>query len=289
MSSQLPETTAAPPVVLPAGQMVLEAYWYVARHLRVYAGQILLLAVICWFAQFAASIFAVAATAAASAATQTAVVQLTYIAAVVAVLILGGTAVFMSSQRAIVLGRAPLASDVVKIRRHDAGVLRAVCIYWLIVHLVPTVVVNGGYVAEGLGIGFPRLSTPLSFAFYWGWVLATAPLVVMSLPIALFEGSPAPVTEGRARLNGNTGRLAAASALAFAPLAIFHVALHLVRDAWTAAVAEDPAAVWLIDGVLMSVLRNAGTVAVILVMSALVAAAYLRLSPRLDRVYGVFD
>jgi hypothetical protein len=46
---------------------------------------------------------------------------------------------------------------------------------------------------------------------------------------------------------------------------------------------------WLVDVVLINILQIATSFATILVMSALVAAAYLRLSPRIESVYRVFD
>jgi hypothetical protein len=116
-------------------------------------------------------------------------------------------------------------------------------------------------------------------------VLATAPLVVLSLPITLFEAAADPLAEGRRRLDGNTGRLFVASALAFAPIATVDVALYAFRNAYDAA--ND--GTLLLDGLILPILQSAMSLATILVMSALVAAAYLRLSPRLDSVYRVFD
>lgn len=286
MKSRLP---AAPRAALPAAQMALEAYWQVARHPRIYAGQILALAAASWCVQLATSVIAYVATVQASRGIQAAFLQLTHIAAVVTVLVLGGTALFIGCQRAIVLGETPAVRHVFRLRPAERGVLRAVCIYWCIVHLVPTVVVNGGYVADELGLAFPRLGAPVSFAFYWGWVLATAPLAVLSLPIALFEGGAEPLAEGRRRLNGNTARLFAASVIAFAPLAMFQIALYALR-----AGLSDPAEAvspvgWLVELLLMPILQGASSFAVILVMSALVATAYVRLSPRLEAVYRVFE
>ncbi len=285
MSSRLP---AAARAALPAAQMALEAYWQVARHPRIYAGQILALAVATWFVQLATSVIAYMATAQAGPGIQAAFLQVVNIAAVVTVLVLGGTAIFIACQRAIVLGRAPALRDAFRLRASERGVLRAVCAYWCIVHLVPTFVVNGGYVAEQLGLAFPRLGTPVSFAFYWGWVLATAPLAVLSLPIALFEGGARPLAEGRRRLNGNTARLFTASIIAFAPLAALQVAVHALRDLGGPPQADAPLS-WVVDILLLPIVHGALAFAVILVMSALVAAAYMRLSPRLDSIYCVFD
>jgi hypothetical protein len=109
---------------------------------------------------------------------------------------------------------------------------------------------------------------------------------VLSLPITLFERGADPLAEGRRRLDGNTGRLVAASALAFAPIAALDVALFAFRESYDAA--EDGTRL-LLDGLIMPILQAASSLATILVMSALVAATYLRLSPRLDSVYRVFD
>jgi hypothetical protein len=288
MNGHLPDASAGPRPALSAAQLALDAYWLAARHGRIYAGQILALAAIGWAVQFATGVVALIFTAPAGPAIQAAFLQVAYICAIVTVLLLGGTAMFISCQRAIVLGQTPAVRDALKLRPSDAGVLRAVCVYWLIVHLVPTVVVNGSYVAETLGLPFPRLSTPLNFAFYWGWVLATAPLVVLSLPITLFEDAADALAEGRRRLDGNTLRLFAASVIAFAPVALFDIAFEALRG-FAGAMDDGTALFWLFEVLLVPILVTASSLVVILVMSALVAAAYLRLSPRLETVYRVFD
>lgn len=284
--SNLPETSAAPHPPLSAPQLALEAYWLVMRHARVYSGQVLALSAISWVVQIAVAIVFDVGTAQAGSGFRTVVLQLAYIAAIVTVLVLGGTAIFISCQRAIVLGQAPAVRHALNLRHSELRVLRAVCTYWLVVHLVPTVVVNGAYIAEALGIPFLRLPTAAGFAFYWGWVLATAPLVVLSLPITLFEAAADPLAEGRRRLDGNTGRLFVASALAFAPIAAVDIALYVFRDVYDPV---DDGTLLLLDALLMPILQSASSLATILVMSALVAATYLRLSPRLDSVYRVFD
>jgi hypothetical protein len=283
MSSHSPERSTAP---LPAGQLALEAYWLVMRHARVYSGQVLALAAICWLVRITVAIVFDPGTAQAGAGFRAVVLQLTYVAAIVTILILGGTAIFISCQRAIVLDQAPAVGHALKLRHSDLGVLRAVCVYWLVVHLVPTAVVHGAYMAEALGVPFLELPRAARIAFYWGWVLATAPLVVLSLPITLFEAADDPLAEGRRRLDGNTGRLLVASALAFAPIAIIDIALYVFRDV---SDPVDDGTLLLLDALLMPILQSASSLATILVMSALVAATYLRLSPRLDSVYRVFD
>jgi len=288
MKSSLPETPLPPPTALPAAQLALEAYWHVGRHLQVYVGQVLVLSALTWFVQFMVSILVSMVTASADAGAQMGAQQLFFVAAIVAVLLLGGTAIFIDCQRAIVLGLPPAIGHALKLRPGETRVLRAVCVYWLVVHLVPTLVVQLSYVADPLQLAWvPRLPVPVNFAFYWGWVLATAPLVVMSLPIVLFESAPAPLAAGRQRLDGNAGRMFVAGALAFAPLAVLEIGAYMLRDA--APFSSDPALSWLFDAVVMGILQHAISFACILIMSALVAVAYLRLSPRIESVYRVFD
>lgn len=289
MRSRLPEKSVPPRTPLPAAQIALEAYWHVGRHLRIYAGQVLVLSAISWFVQLATNILVSIVMARASAGAQMASLQLVFVVTVVTVLLLGGTAIFIDCQRAIVLGISPAIGHALKLRPGETRVLRAVCVYWLIVHLVPTFVVQVNYVAAPLQLDWaPQLPMPANFAFYWAWALATAPLVVMSLPIVLFESAPSPLAQGRQRLDGNGGRMFIAGALAFAPLAVVEIGIYMLRDS-TGSFESDPALFWLVDVVLMNILQNATSFAAILVMSALVAAAYLRLTPRIESVYRVFD
>jgi hypothetical protein len=289
VSSRLPETPPPPPTTLPAAQIVLEAYWHVGRHLRTYAAQIFVLSAVTWFVLIAMNILVSLVLVRASVGVQTAAQQLVFVVAVVTVLLMGGTAIFIDCQRAIVFGLSPAIGHALKLRPGETRVLRAVCIYWLIVHLVPTLVVNISYVAAPLQLDWaPQLPVPANFAFYWAWVLATAPLVVMSLPIVLFESAPSPLAAGRQRLDGNGGRMFVAGALAFAPLAVAEIGIYMLR-ASTGPFDNSPALFWLVDVVLINVLQFAISFAAILVMSALVAVAYMRLSPRIESVYRVFD
>jgi hypothetical protein len=288
MSSRLPQTPAAMPVALPAAQIALEAYWQVGRHFRIYAAQILVLSAIGGVVQFVTYFLVGIVMARADPVLQTASLQLAFVITIVTVLLLGGTAIFIDCQRAIVLGLPPAIGHALKLRPGETRVLRAVCIYWLIVHLVPTFVVQVSYVADSLQLDWaPQLPMPANFAFYWAWVLATAPLVVMSLPIVLFESAPAPLAQGRRRLDGNGGRMFVAGALAFAPLAVVDIAIYTLHAA--VGVSDRDPAFWLLDLLIMSALQCATSFAAILIMSALVASAYLRLSPRIESVYRVFD
>ena len=289
MNGRLPETSIPPPPALPAAQIALEAYWHVGRHLRVYASQILVLSVICGFVQFATYFVVAIVVAGAGAGTQTAALNLALVVTIVTVLLLGGTAIFIDSQRAIVLGLPPAVGHALRLRPGETRVLRAVCVYWLIVHLVPTFVVQMSYLAPFLQFDWPlRLPMPANFAFYWAWVLATVPLVVMSLPIVLFENAPAPLVEGRQRLDRNGGRMFIAGAIAFVPLGVVEIAIYALRDA-AGSFADNPGMFLLVDLLIMSILQCMISLSTILVMSALVAAAYMRLSPRIESVYRVFD
>lgn len=288
MRSPLPETPLLPRNALPAAQLALEAYWHVGRHLRIYAAQILVLSAVTCFVEIAVSILVAMMLIGADPGVYGTGQQLAFVVTIVTMLLLGGTAIFIDCQRAIILGLPPAIGHALKLRSGETRVLQAVCVYWLIVHLVPTVVSNASYVVAPLQLDLPRLPMPANFAFYWGWVLATTPLVVMSLPIVLFEGGAAPLARGRQRLEGNGARMALAGALAFAPLAVLEVGLYLVRR-YTGPFDSDPYLSWLFDLVLFNILQNAFSFATILVMSGLVASAYVRLSPRIESVYRVFD
>src|SRR5919109_465268 len=104
MSSHSPERTAAP---LRPGQLAIESYWLAMRHGGVYAGQVLALAGVCWVVQLAVAIVADLGTAHAGPEVRVVVEHLSYIGALVTVLVLGGTAMFVSCERAIVLDQAP--------------------------------------------------------------------------------------------------------------------------------------------------------------------------------------
>jgi hypothetical protein len=126
----------------------------------------------------------------------------------------------------------------------------------------------------------------LIYLLYWVWVFATAPLIVLGLPITLLEGAPAPFAEGRRRLDGNRGRFSATAMLAFAPLAIIRIALVLLSQNW---MPGDPVIAWILDVTLFSIGEMIVSFASILVMASVVAVVYARLSPRFDRLYRVFD
>ena len=291
MANQLPETQQLRQRRLPAAQLTFEAYWLVSRHPLAYAGQVVALAALAIVAQAFVSILVDGFTADVGPPWRPVVEVATYAGTAVTILLLGGTAIFVSCQRAIVLGQPPALRDALRLRRSDFPVLRALCVYWLIVHLVPTLVAQTNNLAQSLPLDwFPQSPYVIvNFAFYWGWVLAAAPLVVLSLPIVLFEAAAAPLAEARRRLDGNGGRLLAASGIALAPLGGMEVAMYeLQQGGWVPFdPAQDP--LGLLNFLFFSAVQNLTSFSIILLMSALVAAAYLRLSPRFEPIYRVFD
>jgi hypothetical protein len=166
-------------------------------------------------------------------------------------------------------------------------------IYWLIVNLVPTIVV------QGLRIYFDvydiREDWPSYWgllALYWAWAAAAAPAIVLALPIAAFELHHRPIREGWRRLRGNRLRLAALSIVAALPLAILRMVHEIVlpliqdyvRDSDLPALL-DLLSYWLLQQVLQDMLNFL----MILVLGATVLCAYNRLAPRFDHLARVFD
>jgi len=291
MASHLPETQQPPRRRLPPAQLTFEAYWLLSRHPLAYAGQIIVLSAFAMVAQAVVTVLVDGFTADAGTPWRPVVEVATYAGTAVTILLLGGTALFVSCQRAVVLGQPPAVRDALRLRRSEYPVLRALCVYWLIVHLVPTLVAQTNNLAQSLPLEwFPQ--TPyviVNFALYWGWVLAAAPLVVLSLPIVLFEAAAAPIAEARRRLDGNGGRLLAASSIALVPLGGVEVVMYeLQQGGWVPFDgAQDP--LGLLNFLFFSAVQNLMSFSIILLMSALVAAAYLRLSPKFEPIYRVFD
>jgi len=294
MASQLPETPAAPQPPgrrLPAAQLALEAYWLVTRHPLAYGGQILVLSALAMIIQSVMTILVDGFTAAADPQWRVVAEVADYAGTAVAILLFGGTTIFISCQRAIIIGEPPAMRHALRLRRGDLPVLRALCLYWLIVHLVPTLVAQINNVAQSVPLDwFPQEPFMMAnFAFYWAWVLATAPLVVLSLPITLFEAAAAPIAEARRRLDGNTGRLLAASAIALAPLGAIEVAMYQLQQGGWVPFKGDQDPTGFLNFLFFSAVQNVESFTIILVMSALVGAAYLRLSPKFEPIYRVFD
>jgi len=292
MVSHLPETPLLPPRRrLPSGQLALEAYWLVTRHFLTYASQIFLLSVLAMFVQSATVILTEGLTTLVDPFWRALTNVVIYAGAAEVVLLLGGAAIFVSCQRAIVLGQAPAARHALRLQRGDLPALRALLIYWLIVHLVPTLVAQTNNLAQNVPLDwFPQEPFMLAnFAFYWGWVLATAPLVVLSLPITLFESSNTPLAEARRRLDGNAGRLLAASAIALAPLGTFEVLMYELQETGWVPFDTDQDPLGILNLLFYSLEQNIVSFSIILLMSALVGAAYMRLSPRFEPIYRVFD
>jgi hypothetical protein len=286
VTTRLPETTLKRAGTLPTAALALEAYWHLLRHRWVYAGQLLALAAATWLAYAVVDIVMALATQDADATWRAAISQLAYVATSVVMLVLGGTALFAVSQRAILLGERPAVGEGLRLGR-DRVLLRAVVIYWLVVHLVPTVFAHVIYLGSALGRDWvPSLPVTAIYLFYWAWVFATAPLVALGLPITLLEGGPTPFAEGRRRLDGNRWQFTATAMLAFAPIAIIRIALVLFSQNW---MSDDPVTRWIIDVTLLSLGEMIVSFAGILVMASVTAVVYARLSPRFDRLYRVFD
>src|SRR5262245_43784103 len=132
-------TSSAPSPPLPPLRTVLEGYRALAPHGPVYIGQILILTLVIWLLQVTTK-FAVGLPAHATPAVMSRILYIVlYIACGIIPLIAGGTAMLISCQRALILGRRPTLRDAFRLRRSEFGVLRSVCVYWLIVHLVPTI------------------------------------------------------------------------------------------------------------------------------------------------------
>src|SRR5262249_8878371 len=112
MGGDGPLAPPASPPPLPLPPPVFDGYRAVGRHARIYAGQLLVLTLIVWFLEVAATI-ATRMAAAGSAFWSIVMSELAYSGSGVILLVAGGTALFISCQRAVVLGRRPMVRDVV--------------------------------------------------------------------------------------------------------------------------------------------------------------------------------
>jgi hypothetical protein len=112
---------------------------------------------------------------------------------------------------------------------------------------------------------------------------------VLSLPIALFEGTAAPLREAWRRQRGNGARMFVASVTAVMPFAVTHFGLREFAHAWAQLAPSAGWWFWAMGFVLFPAAFRMNDLMLILCMSGVVAAAYLRLSPRMEPVYGVFD
>ena len=214
------------------------------------------------------------------------------LATLILCLLAGGGLMFLSCGRAIMFGRKPRIGDAV--RPHRLGTFwRILAVYWLIVNFVPTVAVHSLQTYFAIAeIDNPWLTYYGLVAGYWAWALATAPTIVLALPIAAFEAPTAPIREGWSRLRGNRLRLSALCLLAaMPPLAaemlydygIEHLVTLVYENNWPYLVQYI--ATW----PLLAPVRSMLSFLLILILGASVLSAYARLSPRFDHVARVFD
>jgi len=205
-------------------------------------------------------------------------------------LIACGTALFILVQRAAVLGERPSIAAGLRIRRQDYAVWRAVLLYWLAAHLVPTLLshLNGFAGAAGLD-WYPRYSAQWDMPVYWAFVCAVAPWFALGLPIALFEGDRRPFRTARRRLRGQWPRYLALLAICLLPGLLCVGAREILEGTLALPwVLRHP---YLNSTVFagLEMAYSAETYFVILLMSAAIGAAYSRLSPAFEPVYRVFD
>src|SRR5262249_43433223 len=111
MASHLPETQQPPRRRLPPAQLTFEAYWLLSRHPLAYAGQIIVLSALAMVMQAVVTILVDGFTADVAPPWRPVVEVATYAGTAVTILLLGGTALFTSCQRAVVLGQPPGVRD----------------------------------------------------------------------------------------------------------------------------------------------------------------------------------
>jgi hypothetical protein len=293
VSERLEASTGSAP--LPIWTTVADSYRHLFRHRWIYLGQLFIWTVLLWIVEFPMRILQALVEWAEIdwiVAGTSLVNTLIFFTVLILCLLAGGGLMFLSCGRAIMSGRKPHISDALRLHRMGSF-WRHLGIYWLIVNLVPTVVVQGLRIY--LGIYDIREDWPgywSLLALYWAWAAAAAPAIVLALPIAAFELHEAPIREGWRRLHGNRLRLVALSVLAALPMAILKMAHELVfpllQDLFRSH--DLPAllnllAYWLLEAVLRGMLN----LLVILVLGAAVICAYSRLAPRFDHLARVFD
>jgi len=268
---------------LPVWLATKDTYRHLRRYRWPYFWQIVLWALIFWIAQILASIVT------AFMSPQGRAIFIVHIGTTIACLLAGGGAAFLSCGRAIMFDRKVRASDA--LRLHWPGAFwRTLALYWLIVHLVPTV---GAHELRDYA-NVNEVSWPgydLILAGYWAWTLLTAPLLVLALPIAAFEPQTSPIREAWTRLRGNRVRMALLALAAAAPV----VAIQLFYDHGRAGIPDmlseqgRPGMMTFLEFFMLQPARGALSFLLILVLGAAVMSAYMRLSPRFEHVARVFD
>jgi hypothetical protein len=283
------------PAPLPIRATALETYSHLWRHRWVYVGHLFIWAIVLWAAEFLMQLLQAVFRWAKidwTVAGTSLVDTLIYFTILILFLMAGGGLMFLSCGRAIVNGRRPHIGDA--LRLHRMGTFwRHLGIYWLIVNLAPTFVVQGLRIHfEVYDIRENWLGYWSLLALYWTWAAAVAPAIVLALPIAAFELHDQPIREGWRRLRDNRLRLAALSVFAALPLAILRMAyeniLPLIEDFFRQSDLPELLALlayWLLEHVLRDMLNFL----MILVLGATVLCAYNRLAPRFDHLGRVFD
>jgi len=274
---------------LAIGPTIADAARIVWRQGRVYAALIVLYSVVLQVASTVATFLLAMLTAGLPPIAALGVDRLLQLILIELFLISCGTALFITVQRATLLGERPSITAGLRIRRQDFAAWRAVVLYWLAAHLVPTLIshLNGFAAAADLG-WFPRIPFGWEMPLYWAFVCAVAPWVALGLPIALFEGDRRPFRAARQRLRGQWSRYLAVLTIGLLPGALCVYLRQLLEAALARpAVWRSPFRSVISAGLEMA--YSAETYIVILLMSAVIGAAYSRLSPKFEPVYRVFD
>jgi hypothetical protein len=290
VSEALSESQRAPR--LPIWGTSKDAYRHLWQHRWPYLGQLLLWALILLMAQTLAGVVVTAGIfRALDLPLRIDLVRAPYMVATVLCLIAGGGAIFLSCASALMSQQAPRLSDAVRLR-HIGPFWRTMILYWLTVHLLPTVAVYGANTYKLTHRDYLSwLSYYPLYSGYWAWALLTAPIVVLALPISACEEHASPLREAWIRSRGNRLRILATSFLCALPAIVISQARRYVEPSiWEALGANGwwPGTLWLFR-FLSGLVACSLSVLLILLFSAAVTSAYLRLSPRLDQVARVFD
>jgi hypothetical protein len=278
------------PAPLAIGPTVAAAARIVGRHGGTYAALIVLYTIILELAIIVAGFLLPWLTAWLPAVAGLGLRRLVELVLIEFFLIACGTALFIIVQRAAVLGERPSIAAGLRIRRQDYAVWRAVLLYWLAAHLLPTLLshLNGFAAAAGLD-WYPRYAAQWDMPIYWAFVCSVAPWLALGLPIALFEGDRHPFRTARRRLRGQWPRYLALLAICLLPGAVCVGGREILEGTLALPwVLRHP---YLNSTVFagLEMAYSAETYFVILLMSAAIGAAYSRLSPAFEPVYRVFD
>jgi len=275
---------------LPILPTIAEAARIVGRRGWVYAVQIAIYALVLELASALTLLALPWATAGLPAVVAIGVRRLINLIVIELFVIACGTALFIGVQRAAVLGERPTVRLGLRMRRQDGAAWRAVLLYWLAAHLVPTLVTHlNGFAGAAELRWYPRYPSGWGIWIYWAWVCAVAPWLALGLPVALFEDEKRPFLTAARRLRGQWLRYLAVLAVCLLPGALW---VLLRQGAIALVMPLRLLLTWPSDygvSLLLELAYWVETYIVILLMSAAVAAAYSRLSPKFEPVYRVFD